>query len=394
MAPKKCPFVVFSATLARNVFSRISKLALASQSKITKRPTIKNALHRISRSMLSRKYKGSKLTNSNKDRMADLDDPDGPNHSENVVVGCPDNDLNKKQEEYSPTPKIENATSFKRHEDDLIKIHDIPRPSRQTQHQNTEKGQFLVKDMNSRETSLWDIPQYPSHMNDKAHIPIIPKISSRHSLINNFKARDLSASHPQAPEIIQRRTTDIDVNGNLLYEHLQRPFNNIIDLQDLVALNRSSVARKQLQYPEELMSALHIAHSRTFGDVLPITGFSVVPVSKCQVYLCVEENNHILPFFNVIGTTVDLRLINELAMEKFRDAVYKHFPGLTKGLRPWNVENAWTEANGDIRGMSRFAWWVDRNGCVTLSAAAPGTEYQMDVRVTAQPLALRNCHSS
>ncbi|RYO76174.1 hypothetical protein DL766_007473 [Monosporascus sp. MC13-8B] len=137
------------------------------------------------------------------------------------------------------------------------------------------------------------------------------------------------------------------------------------------------------------MGALFRAHTGISNPPVPTVGASRMSVSEFKFYVCVEENNHVLPFFNIIGTTMDKRLINELALDSFRSAVRKHFPNLMKGVRPWEVENEWINAEGDIRGMRRLAWWVDADGCATFSAAQPGTAYQMDIRVAAHTVTMR-----
>lgn len=181
--------------------------------------------------------------------------------------------------------------------------------------------------------------------------------------------------------------SDKDADGKIMYQHLQRPFELTVDLRSVAVMNRSIEARYQMAYPDKLLRAMVEAKSRVSGFEVPTADCSTFTVSQGQKgYVCVEKNNRVLPFLNVIGSTIDLRLINELALEKFRDAVYKHFPNLTEGMQQWTIEGQWVMATGDIRGVSRLAWWVDNDGCVSLSAAMPGTDYQLDIRVSAGPL--------
>ncbi|RYP53030.1 hypothetical protein DL768_001933 [Monosporascus sp. mg162] len=176
-------------------------------------------------------------------------------------------------------------------------------------------------------------------------------------------------------------------------EHLQQPFKQHVDLHVLHSANRLSNGPDNgplpLAFPSALIGALFRAHTGIPNPPVPTVGASRMSVSESKFYLCVEENNHIIPFFNIMGTTMDKRLVNELALDRFRSAVHKHFPNLMDGVKPWEVEDEWVNAEGDVRGMGRLAWWVDADGCVTLSAAQPGTAYQMDIRVTAQTVTMR-----
>ncbi|RYO97527.1 hypothetical protein DL764_007292 [Monosporascus ibericus] len=189
------------------------------------------------------------------------------------------------------------------------------------------------------------------------------------------------------------RVFDFDASGIRLYKHLQQPFSDNVDLQVLQSANRFSNGPGngplQLAFPSALMCALIRAHTGISNALVPTVGASRMSVSKSKFYVWIEENNHVVPFFNIMGTTMDTRLLNELALDRFRSAVHKHFPNLMDGVKPWEVEGEWVKAEGDIRGMGRLASWVDADGCVTLSAAQPGTAYQMDIRVTAQTVAMR-----
>lgn len=191
------------------------------------------------------------------------------------------------------------------------------------------------------------------------------------------------------PKATSPGITDMDDNGNLLYDYLQRPFDLAIDLQSVAKSTRMMDAGQQLGFPDKLYNALVAANACVRDLPVPEIGCPTLSVISPfqKKYLCVEENNHIQPFVNHMGATMDLRLANELALQRFQDAAFKHFPKLTEGMYSYDVKATWVKAKGDIRGVARLAWWVDDFGCVTLSAAMPGTDHQVDIRVTAEYLA-------
>ncbi len=236
--------------------------------------------------------------------------------------------------------------------------------------------------------NLYDFPEYPSppHSDEEIKVP-----EER-----DYDAYDTNLCNvPQygapTPANFNHPINDIGESGSLRHECLQPPFDNRVDIRSLSATNRSpSGGNVTLEYPDELLRALYQANVVSTNSSVPMIGYSTVTVSQFpNVFVCAEENNKVQPFFNIIGTTMDLRLINELALDRFRSAIQKHFPNLLEGMHPVEVEDKWANANGDIRGKSRLAWWISEEGCLTLSAASPGSIYQLSIRVTAQPLALR-----
>lgn len=228
-------------------------------------------------------------------------------------------------------------------------------------------------------------------------LALIPKHHSEiHDSQTDFSEEDMdstvvTSSRLQisgAPYSDTRPFTDMDLAGNMLYHYLQYPFDHEYDLLSLRKLNRLS-ARRELPYPRDLLMSMVKAQSRMKAVIVPKAGSSTLSIPapwSRNSFVCTEENNRITPFINKLGTTMELALCNELALMKFRDAVAKHFPALTQGMETWDIEAQWVKAKGDIRGVSRLAYWVEDDG-ITLSAWMPGTYNQMVVRVAAQLVA-------
>ncbi|RYP60145.1 hypothetical protein DL770_010056 [Monosporascus sp. CRB-9-2] len=256
-----------------------------------------------------------------------------------------------------------------------------------------------AEDRADDDVDLKDIPQYPGpQVSSNEAITEVkqlmsPEISTGLAMKREeSETRGIKRGSPSL-ETHDTRVFDSDTSGNRTYEHLQQPFNEHVDLQILHSVNRLSNGPGNgplpLAFPGALMGALFRAHTGISNPPVPTVGASRMSVSGSRFYVCIEENNHVVPFFNIMGTTMDKRLVNELALDRFRSAVRKHFPNLMDCVKPWEVEDEWVNAEGDIRGMGRLAWWVDADGCVTLSAAQPGTAYQMDIRVRAQTVTMR-----
>lgn len=170
----------------------------------------------------------------------------------------------------------------------------------------------------------------------------------------------------------------------------QAPFDNKVELGELSRKNRAKDTAAHIDFPVEMVYALNQAHAmHRPGARVPHVKHSLVSVGEhLNVYTCSENNTRVQPHSNVLGTTMELRLANELALDRFRSAVSKHFPDLMRGLGIIEKEDSWVNAKGDIRGLSRLAWWVDEAGCATLSAALPGTDYQVSIEVVSRPLVL------
>ncbi|RYP88847.1 hypothetical protein DL769_000213 [Monosporascus sp. CRB-8-3] len=350
----------YLSPLSRSAVSKASKMTSAAQSKIKKRTAIKNPGLYADRLL-------GQARRSN--------DPDSFFFSDGID--------DKKNDDIDMDNSSEQDTVA--HKED----HGFPERA----------SKLKAEDRADTDVDLKDIRPYPGLQasSDEAVIefkqPMNPQ-SSTGFAIKRGDSEPRSICHgPPSLGTSDTRVFDFDASGNRTYEHLQHPFNEHADLQVLHSVNRLSNGPGNgplpLAFPGALMGALFRAHTGMSNTPVPTVGASRISVAQSKFYVCVEENNHVVPFFNIMGTTMDKRLINELALDRFRSAVHKHFPNLMDGVRPWEVEDEWINAEGDIRGMSKLAWWVDGDGCVTLSAAQPGTSYQMDIRVMTQTVTMR-----
>lgn len=107
---------------------------------------------------------------------------------------------------------------------------------------------------------------------------------------------------------------------------------------------------------------------------------------EMNVYICTKTSNVLQPTTKIIGVSIDLVLINELAINCFQSAVAALMPE-TAMMSEGHKDALWYNApenNGD--GMS---WFMDRYGCVILSATYPGTNTSVEIRVTARPFTTR-----
>ncbi|RYP63399.1 hypothetical protein DL771_009297 [Monosporascus sp. 5C6A] len=190
---------------------------------------------------------------------------------------------------------------------------------------------------------LKDIPQYPGPQvsSVEAAIEVKQPMSPGNSTGLAMKKEDseprgINHGSPSL-ETPSARDFDFDTSGNRIYEHLQQPFNEHVDLQVLHSMNRLSNGPGNgplpLAFPGALMGALFRAHTGISNPPVPKVRASRMSVSKSKFHVCVEENNHVVPFFNIMGMTMDKRLVNELALDRFRSVVHKHFPNLMDGVK-------------------------------------------------------------
>ncbi|KAH9904513.1 hypothetical protein F4778DRAFT_732725 [Xylariomycetidae sp. FL2044] len=113
-----------------------------------------------------------------------------------------------------------------------------------------------------------------------------------------------------------------------------------------------------------------------------------------KMYVLVQEN--ILargPRFEVLTATTDLELANESGLAEFRRACYELFPRLMEDPFDPFVEHGeqddWYHARGDIRSIGKLAWWISGDSTVALSAAMPGRDEQITVRVVTAQVVVR-----
>ncbi|KAI1504006.1 hypothetical protein F5X99DRAFT_406384 [Biscogniauxia marginata] len=175
---------------------------------------------------------------------------------------------------------------------------------------------------------------------------------------------------------------------------------------NLKAENREIHAFSGIEYPKELFEALSEVYAQiqdsgnTHNDDAAATSTTTPPSSSSssssprpgRLYILLEENNRALPYFAALNATADLELANEVALARFRDLCHEHFPRIAAEhfdvFEP-GPRDGWARADGDIRRVAKFAWWVGEGGCVALSAAMPGTEFQVVVRVIARRVVSR-----
>ncbi|RYP22143.1 hypothetical protein DL767_009117 [Monosporascus sp. MG133] len=347
-------------SFSRSAVSKASKMASATQSKIKKRVAIKKPRRYANRLLEQARRSNDRdsLFFSDGSDHEKKDDIDMDNSSEDDAVAYKNDRV---------FPEMVSKLGAEDRADDGVGLKDIP--------------QYPGPQVSSHEAAT----EVKQPMSPESSFALATKREGS-------QPRGIKHGSPSLG-ISETRVFDFDASGNRIYEHLQQPFNEHVDLQALHSANRFSNGPDNgplpLAFPSALMGALFRANTGISNPPVPTVGASRMSVSESKFYVCVEENNHVVPFFNIMGTTMDKRLVNELVLDRFRSAVHKHFPNLMDGVKPWEVEDEWVNAEGDIRGMGRLAWWVDADGCVTLSAAQPGTAYQMDIRVTAQAVTMR-----
>ncbi|KAK8010240.1 hypothetical protein PG990_009205 [Apiospora arundinis] len=151
-----------------------------------------------------------------------------------------------------------------------------------------------------------------------------------------------------------------------------------------------------IEFPEELLELLQMGSSDLISH-------------RDSVFIVAIEQNRHFAFFNILAASQRMEVANHLALSFFRSEVAKILPELyeSPGLdheeeksslaqlkndlntKRW-TKDIWYKATGDIRGDARLSWYIEREGettgLVTLSAALPGTEYQVTVKVERQKL--------
>lgn len=146
---------------------------------------------------------------------------------------------------------------------------------------------------------------------------------------------------------------------------------NLVDFQALEHTNRSPHTQSGLTFPAQLF------------EVVTKTGPGL-PQRRSMVYIVVEESTRPEPPFNIVATTQDLELENELAIMHFRDACSQYCPTIATD----SLEH-WTRVEGDDFKPGALNWKLYGGTYVCLWAIIPGVEGQVSVRVETQVVSAR-----
>ncbi|KAI0440170.1 hypothetical protein F4803DRAFT_485891 [Xylaria telfairii] len=148
---------------------------------------------------------------------------------------------------------------------------------------------------------------------------------------------------------------------------------NHVDLQVLQSTNREPHADSGLDLPADMLDAIKSARSKAILNEYQM------------VYVVVaHEDNLAAPRFDILATSLDLELANELAIKHFRDACSRLFPSITG-----ETQVHWAKSNSTSTRPGSLNWRLERDICIQLDAKMPNNG-SIIVQVNAQKLSARS----
>ncbi|RWA10619.1 hypothetical protein EKO27_g4488 [Xylaria grammica] len=148
---------------------------------------------------------------------------------------------------------------------------------------------------------------------------------------------------------------------------------DLVDFQELQYANREPHTDSGLDLPADMLDAIKSARSKATLNEYQMT----------YVVDAYEDKPGSIARFDILATSWDLDLANELAIKHFRDACSRLFPGITSGIQ---VHGA--KPDSASTRPSSFNWMLDRDACIQLDATVPNSG-RIIVRVDAQKLSAR-----
>ncbi|KAI0481568.1 hypothetical protein F4859DRAFT_425170 [Xylaria cf. heliscus] len=146
-----------------------------------------------------------------------------------------------------------------------------------------------------------------------------------------------------------------------------------VDFQGLQHANRVPHADSGLEFPTAMLDTIRSTRPKTTREKYEMT--YVVVARKDQV--------DSTPHFEILATSWDLELANELAIKHFRDACSQFFPSITETTR-----ESWVRSDSAGIQSGAFGWNFDDNACIQLDAAVLGSG-RISVQVKAQRISAR-----
>ncbi|KAI0506348.1 hypothetical protein F5B22DRAFT_450413 [Xylaria bambusicola] len=148
---------------------------------------------------------------------------------------------------------------------------------------------------------------------------------------------------------------------------------DLVDFQELHYANRERHTDSGLDLPADMLGAIKSACPKATLNEYQMT----------YVVYANEDKPGSIPRFDILATSWDLELANELAIKHFRDAYSRLFPGIAGGAQVYRAE-----LDGASTRPGPFNWTLDRHACIQLDATAPNSG-RIIVRVDAQKLLAR-----
>ncbi|KAI1749937.1 hypothetical protein F4782DRAFT_533019 [Xylaria castorea] len=148
-----------------------------------------------------------------------------------------------------------------------------------------------------------------------------------------------------------------------------------VDFQGLECANRDPHTDSGLKFPTDMLDAIMSTHSKVMRDQYEM------------IYIVVanEDNVDSTPRFDILATSQDLELANELAIKHFRNQCSQSFSDITDETR-----EHWARSNGAGIQSNGFNWKLDKDAYIQLDTTVPGNSHRITVRVNAQKLLARS----
>ncbi|KAI8951759.1 hypothetical protein F4801DRAFT_261652 [Xylaria longipes] len=167
------------------------------------------------------------------------------------------------------------------------------------------------------------------------------------------------------------------MSGNPRFQFSEGNPNSLdcVDFQVLKRANRDPHTDSGLEFPTDMLDAIRLTSSKATREECIMT----------YIVVANEENMDSTTRFNILATSWDLELANELAIKHFRDACSQSFPSITAKAREHWANSVSTDAQS-----SGFSWNLNEDGYIQLDAIAPKGGRRITVRVDAQKLSARS----
>ncbi|KAI0911255.1 hypothetical protein F4823DRAFT_586530 [Ustulina deusta] len=204
---------------------------------------------------------------------------------------------------------------------------------------------------------------------------ITPFLDQRHEVLSASRGGDgLTNAKSKRIKGIEKHEGQMSGKPRLQVSERNAGSLDLVDFQGLEQANRNPHADSGVEFPTDMLDAIKSARSKaTRGEY-----------TMAYVVVAHEDNVNSPPRFDILATSWDLELTNELAMKYFRDACSKSFSSIAAKTR-----EHWAESDSAGTRSCAFSWKLDKDACIQLDASVPSTG-RITVRVDAQKLSARS----
>ncbi|TGJ80071.1 hypothetical protein E0Z10_g8704 [Xylaria hypoxylon] len=204
---------------------------------------------------------------------------------------------------------------------------------------------------------------------------ITPCLDKRNEVLPRSHGDDGSAkANSKRMKVIEKHEGQMSQKPRSQFYEANTGSLDLVDFQWLEQANRGPHADSGLEFPTDMLDAIKSARSKASRDEYRMT----------YIVVAHKDNGDSTPRFDILATSWDLDLANELAIKHFRDACSRSFPSITTETR-----HHWAKSDNANTQPGAFKWKLDEDAYIRLDATVPSSD-RITVRVDAQKLSARS----